>query len=126
MDPGGRYKLTVENRDAYVFARVKGKEPPSGRSATYLEAIADYCFRCQCSAILIEKYTPQPFAVWDTFRVAPRLADIGPPHVKIAVVEKGAPPPPTKELTVTIGHERSLDVHVFTDISQAKTWLLSV
>jgi hypothetical protein len=124
MADSAKYRLTVEERGAYVFACVNGEAPPAGGSAAYLEVIADYCFRCHCGAMLIEKHLPQPFVIWDAFAVAPRLADAGPPHVKMAVVEKAAPLPPKKELTIAIGRERTLDVQLFTDASRAESWLL--
>ena len=124
MGANAQYNLTVEDRDSYIFARVKGEAPPGGRSVEYLEPIADHCVRCMCTSMLIEKHTPEPFAIWDAFVVAPRLARIGAPSVKIAVVEKGAPPPPKKDLSVMIGQTLSLDVQVFDHVFEAKNWLL--
>jgi hypothetical protein len=114
------YKLTVEDREEYLFASVKGE---GTGAAPYLEPIAEHCLRVACSAILIEKNTKEPFAVWDTFAVAPKLAAVGNPCMKIAVVEKGTEPLARRELSVMLGHNRGLDVHVFTDTSEAKQWL---
>lgn len=119
------FKLTVEERDSYVYARVKGDKPAPSGSRAYLELIAEHCQRCMCTSILIEKCTPEPFAVWDAFAVAPTLAKIGAPHIKIAVVEKGDEFPAQTALEVKVGRRCGIDVHVFSDGFEAKRWLRS-
>jgi hypothetical protein len=119
------YKLTLEQKDSYVLAQVKGEVPPAGDAAEYLETIADHCARCRCGLILIEKFSTEPFEVWKTFAIVPKLSAVGLPHIKIAVVDRGAPLPSKKELAVMVGHERGLDVHLFTEIAEAESWLLA-
>ncbi len=93
-------------------------------AAPYLGPIAEHCLRLACSAILIEKNTPEPFAVWDTFAVAPKLAAVGTRCIKIAVVEKGTEPRAQRKLSVMLGRNCGLDVRVFTHTSDAKDWLM--
>jgi hypothetical protein len=118
------YELKVENRRSYVFAVVKGTMRPPRGSLSYLDAIAEHCIRYSCTAILIEKKTPEPFAVWDTFAVAPKLAKIGAACIKMAIVEKGAQPPKQKDLSIMAGRHCSLDVQIFSQISDAERWIL--
>ena len=117
-----KYEIDLERRPAYVFASVTGEPAPKG-AAAYLAPIAEHCARCGCSSILIEKHTPEPFSVWDTFTIAPKLAKIGVPVVRIAFVEKGADPPVIKKLAVMVGRHTGVEVRVFTDTDEAKHWL---
>jgi hypothetical protein len=119
-----QYKLRMEQRGFYVFASVENKERvASDRDPTYLQRIAEHCARCGCTAILIEKHTPEAFNVWDAFAIAPKLAGIGHSQIKVALVEKGAPLPARSELTVAIGEHRGLSVHIFQDYASAEKWL---
>ena len=125
MNSPTNYDLTVEEQPSYIFAKVEGDEPPSNGPLDYLEPIAECCATYGCSAVLIEKHTPEPFAIWDTFLVAPQLAQLGFPCIKIAVVEHGAKLEAQTELSVMIGHKCGLDVHVFPHKCDAVCWLLN-
>lgn len=119
-----QYKLKIEERDSYVFAKVESKvREGDARDPTYLERIAAYCARCKCTSILIEKFTPETFDVWETFTIAPKLAAIGHAEIKVALVEKGAQIPVKNELKIAIGERRCLCVHVFAECSEAVRWL---
>lgn len=119
-------RLTIQKRERYVLARVEGETPrPNEDERAYLHKIAEHCQRCGCRSILIEKETPQSFDVWDAFTIAPKLAKIGHPHIKVAVVEKAAPLPTKTKLEIAVGEVKALVVRVFTDTREAEQWLLT-
>jgi len=119
------YKLTLTEKHSYVVARVTGHVNPGQDSVAYLKTIAEHCVRHGCPAILIDKDTPEPFAIWDTFAMASRLATVAAPSIKIAVVNNAPDLPGEPPLSIMVGSNRGMDVHMFTNTPDAKHWLLT-
>lgn len=119
------YKLTLEEKPFYMFARVTGHVNPGQDSVAYLQTIAEHCVRRACPAILIEKDTPEPFAVWDTFALASRLATVATPGIRIAVVNDAPGALAESPLSIMVGQNSGMDVHIFTNTADAERWLLT-
>lgn len=120
-----RYKLTLEDKRSYLYAHVIGHAKPGYEASAYLRTIAEHCVRSECPAILIKKDTPEPFAIWDTFAMAPKLAKAASPGIKIAVVDPATDNPPKPTLSVIVGTTSGMDVHIFTNTPEAEHWLLT-
>lgn len=119
------YKLTVKDKHSYLFAHVVGHANPGYEATEYLRTIAEHCRLYECPAILIKKDTPEPFAIWDTFAMAPKLAKAASPSIKIAVVDPATDNPPKPTLSVIVGTRSGMDVHIFTNTHEAERWLLN-
>ena len=121
-----KYRLNFSQEQTHVVAKVEGlPEPRPAHDPCYLTKIAEHCFRCGCSAILIDKQTPDPFEVWDAVPAATTLGGIGLPDVRVAVVEAVVDPPPQRQLAVAIGKHQKLHIRIFTETTEAEEWLLS-
>ena len=119
------YDLRFEERKSYLYVRVEGRAAAPSRAADYLREITNQCRKNDCRRVVIEKRVPGRLAVWDIFSVATGFPSLGSELTKIAVVDKNIDRSERKEFSVMVGRESGLDLHVFTDVSEAEDWVVS-
>ena len=121
--PAKPYELKFEERPAYLYVRVDGREPRPGAAVDYLKEITSVCRRNECRRVVIEKHVPGQLGVWDIFSVATKFPLMGSKLTKIAVVDKHLKRSERNEFSVMVGRESGLDLHVFTSVSEAENWV---
>lgn len=118
------YEISFEKRPAYLYVRVEGRTARPSPAAEYLREITNQCRRNNCRRVIIEKRVPGRLAVWDVFSVATAFPQLGSELTKIAVVDKHVDRSQRKEFSVMVGRESGLDLHVFTNVSEAEDWVV--
>ena len=118
------YEISFEKRPAYLYVRVEGRTARPSRATEYLREITNQCRRNNCRRVVIEKRVPGSLAVWDVFSVATEFPQLGSELTKIAVVDKHLDRSQRKEFSVMVGRESGLDLHVFTNVSEAENWVV--
>ena len=119
------YELKFEKRPSYLYVRVEGGDRQVGKASDYLRDITSQCRRSDCNRVVIEKQVPGRLAVWDVFSVATRFPLMGSKLTKVAIVDKHLPRSERKQFSVMVGRKSGLDLHVFTNVSEAENWMLN-
>lgn len=117
------FELFFENRHSYVYAYVHSNSDQPVLAREYLKDIAQKCTEMQCSRLVIDNGLPQSFLVWDMFPLVTFFPKIGIECTKVAIIDKFAPIV-QKEFSVVVGRDCGLEVHVFTELHAAESWLL--
>jgi hypothetical protein len=117
------YRLKFEERPSYLYVRVEGLEPRPSKAVDYLRDITSACQRNDCRRVVIEKNVSGRLAVWDIFSVATRFPLMGSKLTKIAVVDEHLQRSERSEFSVMVGRESGLDLHVFTNVAEAESWV---
>lgn len=118
------YSLELGRRESYVHAVVSEALDGVNASIAYIEGIASYFVRHDCSCLLIENHLDEPFAIWNAVAVAPRLGKHADGCIKVAVVEMKATPAGQQELKIHLSGENVMTVRIFEVEADAEAWFL--
>lgn len=121
-DEGTPYGLTIEQRDGYLYARVKALTAGYEIFAEILERIADECRRCSCTKAMIYRDVPSMPGVGNTFEIVDRMQKTL-PGLKIALVNPYTSNSGLLDFAVGIAAGKGLDFEVFPTEDAALEWL---
>lgn len=120
-DSGKGYKLTMEERDGYLYALAGGEKLTAQISAAYWNEIAGRCFETDCYRILIEKDFVEAVGPEEMLRMADYLGNLLPGR-RIAFVDRRRHDP-INELGKKLARNRDVMMQVFTSVEDAQKWL---
>lgn len=116
------YRLTLINREFYVYAHVKADAITPEISAEYLAEIVESCKKFGKDRLLIYRDIPEMLSPENIRNVSTDfVALVG--GIKTAAVNPYLSPPVLEDSTKHLPHEKTF--HVFTNFKEAEAWLLS-
>lgn len=120
------YKIEIKAEEGYIYAHVTGKESLEN-SWAYWREIAAACVMQGCKKVLVEDYLEGDISTVEVHTFAKEFLDRTgiPPGTKIASVSLPEKFPVQNFAETVVLNWNGVDVKVFTDIDQAKQWLLS-
>lgn len=116
------YQLTVEQRPAYVHARVQGERTPEN-ALRFLRESYLACVNSGRSALLLEMNLSGPsLSTTQIFDVIAERAPDGTKLDRIAFVE-GSPDLSQAYFAETVAMNRGVNVRLFPNVAAAASWL---
>ena len=115
------YKLTIEERDGYLYALAGGEKLTAEISAAYWNEIAGRCFEKEITRILIEKDFIESVGPEDMLRMADYLGNLLPGR-RIAFVDRRRHDS-INELGKKLARNRDVMMQVFDSAQDAERWL---
>ena len=117
------YRLTIEERPTYLYAKVVG-ERTAANALRFLEEAYSACVKGGCSAVLLEMQLSGPSlstaSIYDV--VTQRVAD-GRKLRKIAYVQSVVDDPAMPYFAETVAMNRGVNVRLFPNLAAAEEWL---
>ncbi len=120
------YKIDIKPEGKYIYAHVTGEESLE-TSWAYWREIATACIQYRCKKVLVEDYLEGEISTMDihTFGKNFEQATGIPLGTKIASVSLPAKVPAQEFAETVVLNWTGVNVKVFTDLDEAKTWLLA-
>ena len=115
------YKLTIEERDGYLYALAGGEKLTAQISAAYWNEIAGRCFAEHFNRILIEKDFIEAVGPEEMLRMADYLGNLLPGR-RIAFVDRQHHDS-INELGKKLARNRDVMMQVFGSVQEAEKWL---
>lgn len=120
MDP---YQLTIEERPAYLHARVAGERTPEN-ALRFLREVHEACVQRGCREVLLEiRFAGPSLEIPDIFHVISQASADGAKLRRIAYVDATTSVAGRASFAETVAVNRSVNVRLFADVADAARWL---
>jgi len=118
------YSIAIEQRDKYLYVRVRGDNVPA-TIMRYLKEAYEACRDTQCPNVLIEENLDGPtLGVLEVFEVVSKNSHVFPVVQRVACVDVNpAHDPARMKFAETVAVNRGLNVRNFATLSEAVTWI---
>ena len=117
------YQVTIEEKPAYLHAKVVGPRTPEN-AIRYLEEVYAACLRTGLSQVLLEMALSGPsLGPSGILRVVSERSGDGSKLRKIAYVEASADGQPRAKFAETVAINRAVNVRLFEKVDEAVRWL---
>ena len=117
------YQVTIEEKPAYLHAKVVGPRTPEN-AIRYLEEVYAACLRTGLSQVLLEMALSGPsLGPSGILRVVSERSADGSKLRKIAYVEASMDGQQRARFAETVAINRAVNVRLFEDVGQAVRWL---
>ena len=119
------YKLTFEERDAYLYACVESDSVSFEMIIEYTNNIVQRLKASRHNRLLLVNESPV-LPSTDCYLIASYILKNGVPgHVRIAVVDKSSGHAKKQEQITQESRSAGLDIMSFTDVTDGENWLLT-
>ncbi len=118
------YSLEFELRPSYLYVNIRGDENNYTIARAYWDEIIILRKQTASSNVLVHKEIRPSLTTVDSFKLGTELADSGFEHVKVAFCDRYASPA-EMSFSENVMTNRGMKFGTFTNIEQAKDWLLS-
>lgn len=123
MRPVVPYELTLEEKPAYLHARVVGPRTPEN-ALRYLDEVYAACQRTGIVNVLLEMAFSGPsLGPSGIFKVIENASAHGATLGRIAYVEASADGRQRARFAETVAINRAVNIRLFDDVAQAARWL---
>ncbi|MEP6947595.1 MAG: hypothetical protein ABJA02_16870 [Acidobacteriota bacterium] len=121
----GKYRLTVEERPMYTYARIHSTDVNFRPTGVHLARILKQCSLTACERIVIENQSCTAFSRVDFLQTATQFPGYGLTHTRVAIVDVYDARREKQGLNIVIGKSSSISVAVFPNITEAEAWLFA-
>lgn len=124
MRPVVPYELTLEERPAYLHAKVVGPRTPEN-ALRYLDEVYAACQRTGLASVLLEMCFSGPsLGAPGVFHVISQTSVNGAKLARIAYVEASTDGPLKAQFAETVARNRAVNLRLFSDVEAAQRWLV--
>jgi hypothetical protein len=117
------YQLTILERPGYLHAKVEGERTPEN-ALRFLGEAYQACLQHGRSALLLEvRFTGPSLEIPDIFQVISQASADGAKLRRIAYVDATTSDAGQASFAETVAVNRSVNVRLFADVSDAARWL---
>lgn len=116
------YQLTIEERPAYVYARVEGDLTPAN-ALRFLEDAHAACVKSGRTSVLLDMQLRGAMPTTSIYEVISQRAADGSKLHKIAYVPYDSGDPSMAHFAETVAMNRGVNVRIFESVAAAEGWL---
>src|SRR4029077_6336709 len=115
------YELTFEERDGYLYARIKADTMNREMALAYLGEIADKCAELNCRLLILERDVPVMLPSGDLFFTTQDFMNMMKGR-RVAFVNPHSTIENHMDFAITIGTNRGADFALHNTVAAAEKW----
>lgn len=119
------YKLTIEQRQGYLYAFIEGENDSYEISRAAWQEIADKANELGSEKVLIDENIVEAGSFADAYRLASEIPDMGFGRAKIAFVDRFLSQNEINKFGELVALNRGVNGRIFDDVQAAESWLLA-
>ena len=119
---GRPFGLTIEQREGYLYARVKALSISLEDFAKLLNDLSDECARCSCEKLLLYRDVPSMPGVGNTFEIVSAMLRLL-PGLRVAIVNPYPSNSDLLDFASNLAKTRGYALAIFPDEPDALKWL---
>jgi hypothetical protein len=119
------YRLTVEDRPGYLFARMSGEEDSLESTMAAVTELAGICMSRGVTKVLVEHDMPGRLSTLDVFKMATKLPDLF-EGIHVGFVIHRTEIPDNPQFLENVARNRGALGRLFGSVAEAEAWLLSL
>jgi hypothetical protein len=117
------YKVHVEDRGNYAYARISAPTITRSMALMYLGEIVYACAEMRQKRLLLDRDIPDVMPDNDMLDVMKEFVRMG-SGMRVALVNKHVPITDSLRRAMSVGAEKGADFNYFSDLEEAKQWLM--
>jgi len=117
--------IRFENRNGYLYAFLSGRGDNVSVAIKFWQCAIDECNKRGQKRLLVEQDFPNPLSTVDAFYLADAISKMAVAQLKIAFADRDREQNEVSMFVETVAVNRGVLGQVFTNLSDAETWLIS-